>query len=919
MLEFRRILIRRFSSLFQKRRLDEDLDQELHSHVELAIEANLRQGMSAEEARREALRSFGGIEQTKEIYREQRGLPMIETMFQDVRYGLRMLAQSPGFTAVAVLSLALGIGANTAIYSFMDAILLRALPVQHPEQLVVLNWHSKDFPEVAHNFSGGNYKDPATGFTSGNQPYPAFELLRANNHVFSSMFAFNYAGSLTVTVAGHAELAGGDYVSGGYFSGLGVPAAAGRLIGDDDDRIGAAPVVVISYNFWRRRFASVPAAVGQTIMLNNTPRTIVGVSAPEFFGVAPGGAPDLFIPLHAMPNAARRFAQRNSYWVLMMGRLRPGVSISRAQSELSPLYHRFVADSASNAKERADLPALLLQEGGSGINVMRRRYSKPLYVLMTVVGLLLAIACANVANLLLSRATARRREIAVRLSLGAGRLRVVRQLLTESLLLGLAGGLLGALVAAPGIRFIEWLIANGREDFRTGAALDWRVLGFTLAIALLTSVIFGLAPAIQATRVDLTPALKETRASAPRAHALNARMLRGIGLGQILVVSQIAISLLLVVAAGLFVRTLSNLESITLGFNRENVLLFSMQARQTGYQDTALVRLYEELRTRFASTPGVLGASLSDFALVSGGISRTGLKIPGVVNPPGREAGTAVLHVGAGFFSTMQIPILLGREIGERDNTEAPRVAVVNEVFAKKYFAAANPVGRRFGLGDANKFPDIEIVGVSRTARYNSLKEDIPPTVYIPYSQDLGVLNYMVFELRTSGEPLAFVSAVRRIVDEISPRVPVFNVTTQSAQIDRTIGQERTFAELCTCFAVLALAIACVGLYGTMAYAVSRRTNEIGIRIALGAERARIIWMVLREVFALSTVGLATGLAAAWVTARFVESFLFGMKARDPLALSLSVAILVASAIAAGYAPAWRASRIDPMDALRHE
>jgi macrolide transport system ATP-binding/permease protein len=597
--------------------------------------------------------------------------------------------------------------------------------------------------------------------------------------------------------------------------------------------------------------------------------------------------------------------------------LRPGVSLSQAQARLAVQFREFVTSTAGTAKERVYMPALWLEEGASGLDSLRREYSRPVYVLMAMVGLILVIACANIANLLLARAAGRRREIAVRLSLGAGRFRVVRQLLTESLLLSILGGALGVLVAVWGIRSITWLLANGRDKFTLHAAIDWPVLGFTFALAVFCGFLFGLAPALQGTRVDLTAALKETRASAPRGR----QRLAGIrfGLSHVLVVSQIAISLLLVVAAGLFVHTLSNLHSIQLGFNRENILLFDLNARPAGYKGAALARFYANLRDRFRGIPGVRNVTFSRFPLAAGYWNDSSLRIPGLPKTAGHEPSTATVEADQLFLTTMQIPILLGRDIQPRD-LESGRVAVVNEKFAKKYFAGENPVGRRIGIGDEKSPADIEIVGVARNSLYNSIKEtDTPPVAYVPYTQDLDRLNGVIFELRTGGDPLALVDTARRIVRQASPSVPMSGVTTQSRKIDQTISQERTFAGLCACFAILALLIACVGLYGSVAYSVARRTGEIGIRMALGAESRRIVWMVLREVAILAAVGLGIGLAAAYSLARFVAAFLFGMQPHDPLALSVSVLVLIAAAILAGYAPARRASRTDPMAALRNE
>ena len=908
--------LRRLWFLLHRAELERDLDEEIRHHLALRAEER----GSPEAARRQ----FGNITLLKEQSRAMWTWTFWEQLTQDIRYGLRTMAANPLFTAMAVLSLTLGIGANSAIYSFMDAILLRSLPVQHPEQLVVVNWRAKDRPAVVHGQNGTRHRDDA-GTTSPNYPFAAFQLLRSNQGALSTFIAYAMAWELNLVVEGQAEIADAQLVSGGFYDGLGVHPAAGRLIVDDDDRSGAAPVAVISYRYWQQRFAGDPAAIGRRILINNTPFTVAGVSAPGFFGVNPGADPQVYLPLHSAPLLAanpaeeekRRFFDPNYYWLEMMGRLRPGVSTGQAQAALAGQFHQFVDSTASTAKEKADLPALWLQEGAGGLDSLRRRYSKPLYVLMAMAGLILMIACANIANLLLARSTARRREMAVRLSLGAGRMRVVRQLLTESALLSLAGGMFGLLVALWGIRSITWLLANGRENFTLHANLNWPVLCFTLALALATGLVFGLAPAIQSTRVDLTPALKEARASAQRGPRRRGSL--GISLSQVLVASQIAISLLLVVAAGLFGRTFSNLQSVDLGFNRENVLLFGLNARQAGYKDAALAQFYADLLKEFRRLPGVRSAGLSQFPLAIGSLNTTHVTIPGASPTAGPKPETCYIPVDPSFLATMQIPILLGRGLDERDMSST-RVAVVTEQFAKKFFSGESPVGRRIGLGGSNKLADIEIVGVAKTTLYNSVKEsETPPVAYVPYTQDLPGLSRVHFELRTAGDPLALVNAVRRTVRQASASVPVSEVSTQAARIDQTISQERTFAYLCACFAALALAIACVGLYGTMAYAVARRTNEIGIRMALGAERRRIVWMVLREVFALGAAGLAIGLAVAWATSRFVESFLFGIRHNDPWSMAVSVLVLLAVAFLAGYAPAWKASRIDPMAALRHE
>jgi macrolide transport system ATP-binding/permease protein len=810
----------------------------------------------------------------------------------------------------------------------MDSILLRSLPVRDPASLVVLNWHAKwtgrDF--VMSSMSGATYEDPKAGVTAGIFPFPAFELFRKNNSVFSVVFAhYQYwqARNLNVTIKGQADLATGWSVSGDYFRGLGIPPAAGRLIIPDDDRAGAPPAAVVSYGFTQRRFGGPANAAGQSILIDNLPFTVVGVTPPGFFGVDPAAAPDVYLPMHTneLLGAGHQFGfrpkdylDRNYYWIQVMGRLRPGVSLAQAQAALSPAFHQWVASTAANDRERASLPELVVKQGAGGLDTLRRRYSQPLYVLMTLVGLILVLACANVANLLLARAAARRREIALRMSVGAGRLRILRQLLTESVLLASLGGGLGVLLAIWGIRFLTLLLANGQANFTLHADLNWHVLGAAAAFSILTGILFGLAPALQATRVDLMPALKTTRAGQPHARHDFWR----ISLSRVLVVGQIAISLVMLVAAGLFVRTLSNLHSIELGFNRENVLLFQLDARKAGHKDPEIVAFYGDLQRRFSAIPGVRSASLSDDSLVEAG---NGLPISVSGAPP--NPANRFLTVGPAFLTTMQIPILAGRDFEESDRPSSPAVAVINEVFAKANFGNRNPLGqhlilRKAGEGDPLA-RDMEIIGVSRNARYGGLTRDIPPVVYMPYDQGYPQPNQMVYALRTSGDPLRYVNSVREIVRQADAHVPVSEVRTQAADIDQHINQEITFAELCSGFAILALVIACVGLYGTVSYNVARRTGEIGIRMALGAQRRRVVWMILGEVLVLAAAGLAIGIATALGASKFVASLLYGMKPNDPTALAAAVSILLCAALLASYIPARKASRIDPMIALRHE
>jgi macrolide transport system ATP-binding/permease protein len=909
-----------------RRRKEDELREELQFHLDEEAEERQAEGLTDAEARFAARRDLGNLTLVQEETRAVWTWTWLEQLAQDCRYGVRTMAANKTFSLLAILSLALGIGANTAILSFMDSLLLRSLPVSDPASLAVLNWRAqigRGRDSVIHRGGGNIWREGSTRM-SGIFPYPAFEHLRANSAaVFSTVFAYDPTGKVNVLVNGQAELRSGEFVSGDYFRGLAISPSAGRLIIPDDDRVGAPAVVVLSHAYSQRCFGDVARAPGQSILINNIPFAVAGVAPPDFFGVDPAAAPDFYVPLRTnlllrLPGGAndpKDYLEPNYYWLEMMARLRPGVTLSQAQAALGPVFHQWV-DATANDRERGQLPALLIREGAAGLDTLRRQYSKPLYVLLALVALILAIACANIANLLLTRATARRREMAVRLSIGAGRLRLIRQLLTESVLLASIGGAVGVLVAMWGIRFLTFLLANGSEDFTLRPGLNWPVLGAASALALLTGVLFGLAPALQATRVDVIPALKDARAGQP----VSRRWFARIGSSQALVVTQIALSLLMLVAAGLFVRTLSNLQSIELGFNREDLLLFTMNARQAGHEDPEITSFYGELQQRFAAIPGVRSASAMHHQMIGQG-TWSGDAAP-VGKPPKPGFSTHILMTGPGFFSTMQIPVRMGREFDERDRTGSVPVAVVSEAYVKWYFPDQNPLGQRITISRRAPLNDrvVEIVGVAANARHGTLKGAFPEIVYLPFNQgSYNPLEEMTFALRSSGDPLRHVSTVREIVRQADPRVPVTDVKTQAAQIDQALNQEIIFARLCTAFAVLALLIACVGLYGTMAYTVERRTSEIGIRMALGAQRGAVVWMVLREVFVLAAVGLAVGVPTALVTSRLVASFLYEVKPNSPATLVFAVAILLSAVLLAGYAPARKASRIDPLTAVRHD
>ena len=916
---------RKLSWLVRRRLKEAELREELEFHLQEETEGRRADGLTEEEAGYAARREMGNYTLVEEDTRAAWGWTLLEQFIQDVRYAFRTMAASKTFSLLAIVSLALGIGANTAIFSFMDSLLLRALPVPDPESLVVLKWHTNVEAHarnsVMQSMSGSTYDDGYAGTIAGIFPYPAFDLLHRDGRVFSSVFGRYAPRDLNLSVKGQAEVAQGDFVTGDFFDGLRIAPAAGRLLLPGDDRAGAPGVAVVSCALSQSRFGGPANAVGQTVLINNVPFYVVGVTPPEFFGVDPGTNPDFYLPMHAgllLPDPqpdADSFVDQNEYWIEILARLRPGVSREQAEAALAGPFHQWVETTATNEVQRANLPTFLVKEGAGGLDGLRQWYSKPLLILLTLVGLVLAMACANIANLLLARSTARRRELAVRLSIGAGRLRVIRQLLTESVLLAFLGGAAGVLVAVWSMRFLGVLLASGSGRYTLQAELNWHVLAAAAALSLVTGLLFGLAPALQSTRVDILSALKESRTGDP-VGATRRSWVR-MSLSQVLMVAQIGVTLVILVAAGLFVRTLSNLQSVALGFNRENVLTFRLDARKAGHKDPEIAAFYSGLRSELSALPGGRGVTLSRDPLIGNGTSGTTVLMAGSSDP--KE--TDILPVGADFFSTMQIPVLSGRGIEERDRDGTAPVAVVNEKFVEEYLVGKNAIGQTLTWElPRTKIRGVQIVGVSGNWHFGEVQRELKPVVYVASSQSSYVeIGEMFYALRTAGNPLGYVNAVREIVRRADPRVPVSNVLTESAAIDRSLNQEITFARLCTAFGVLALVIACVGLYGTVAYNVARRTNEVGIRMALGAQLTGIVWMILRDVLMVAGIGLAISVPAALATSKFVEAFLFAMKPNDPMTLLVAIATLVSAAVVAGYLPARKASRIDPMMALRHE
>ena len=866
----------------------------------------------------------------------------MQTLIQDLRYGLRMLLKQKGLTAIALLSLALGIGANTALFSVVDAMLLRMLPVREPERLVL-------FRSVApREFSAGGYNgssrtDPATGQRSMTSfPFQSYQRMREQQGPLSDLFAFADV-TLNVNADGRADLASGQAVSGNYFNGLGVQPLLGRTLTDEDDKPGATPVAVLSYRYWQERFGSDNSVIGKQINLNNVAFTVVGVTTQRFDGTMNVGySLDVTVPLQLEPllYADRKQSYMNGagiWWLRLMGRLKPGATYEQAQAQLenafqqSVVEHRAARQAAAAASggnkisnlDPRQMPRLFADPGGQGEMNRRRYYAPSLYLLLGVVGLVLLIACANVANLLLSRAASRQKEIGLRLALGASRGRLIRQLLTESLLLSVLGGVLGLVFAVwikDGLLAVsDW---GGRGMRALEPQLDWRVLGFTLGLSLLTGIIFGLAPAWRTTKLDLTPSLKESGRTSSAVH--RSWLSRG------LVVVQVALSLLLLVGAGLFVRTLLNLQRVDPGFNTQNLLLFEIEPSLMGYKDEQLRQVYPRIGERIETVPGVQAVTFSRMALLAQGSSSSSVFLREALNaPPDSEgrikpSGESHRHtVRENFLDVMGIPLLQGRTLTPHDDTKTPKVAVVNQTFASKFFPNENPIGKRFTL-DTAKPDEIEIIGLSKDAKYARQRDEIPPTIYTSFRQERP-LQYATFEVRTSGDPTTVVAAMREAIKEVEPNLPLGLIRTQIEQADQTLSMERLFAKLLTLFGLLAQQLAAIGLFGVLAYTVSQRTHEIGIRMALGANRTNVMKMIVGQGMVLAMLGVALGLVGAYVLTKYLESWInlsdmmFGVKVSDPLTYGLVAVLLSVVALIACYLPARRATKVDPLVALREE
>ena len=840
-------------------------------------------------------------------------------ILDNIRYALRGFRKAPLFTGVAILSLAFGIGANTAIFTLLDQILLRMLPVKDPQQLTLLTMRGSHY--------GSNWGGNAIS-------YPMYKDFRDNNQVFSGMFC-RFPLSTSIGYGNRTERVDGELVSGSYFPVLGVKTVIGRSFTPEDDRVpGGHPLVMLSYSYWQSRFASDRSIVGKTLVINGRNMTCIGVVQPGFDGVELGEASKIFVPVMMKAQLTPNWdglKDRRMRWVNAFGRLKPGVTMAQAKASLQPFMHSMLEmevkepafRNASDYTRKQFLKCTIdTLPGSQGRSELRQQLSTPLWLLLGVTGAVLLMACANLANLLLARAAARQREFAIRLAIGASRVQIIRQLLLESLLLSGFGAAVGLAFAMIADRMLLGVyLADQASSLTLSTVPDLRILGFTIGVTLITTVLFGLIPAIQASRPDVYPTLKDEAGSVVGGGH--------VGMRKALVTSQVTLSLLLLIGAGLFLRTLSNLRDLGPGFSPERLISFKMDPSLNGYSDERTKHFYRELGDNLASIPGVQSIGLASVRILEGNEWDSSMTVEGYAARPDQNPEPYMNSIGPNYFATLGVPILSGRDFtikdvdrikhGPEPDDWVPTKIMINESFAKKYFSGRNPIGLHAGFGsDPGTKTDMEIIGVVRDTKYTSLRDEIPPQAFVPYLADRHAGGMTVY-IRTDLDGNQIMAAIRQKAQMLDANVPIYGMHSTDEQIDQSLRTERLVASLSSAFGVLATLLAVVGLYGVMAYAVARRTREIGIRIALGAIQGSIIWMVMKEVLVLLAIGVVIGLTAAMGLSHVVQSQLYGLQPHDPLTLVLSTVALAGVACLAGFLPALRASRIDPMRALRFE
>ena len=916
---FLRSFLTGLGSLFHKERRSKEMDEELRSYLAAAVEEKMRSGISYPEALRAAKVEMGSMEAVKQEIRSLGWESTVDSLCSDFRYSLRMLAKSPGFTAVAIVSLALGVGANTAIFTLINDLMIKQLPVRQPDQLV-------SFGEPSSSGIAGTVSVGTGGLFS----YDFFRQIRKQQQFFqdisaSASFSLPAGVRLRESSAGPAGVAFFQMVSGNYFSVLGIEPVLGRpILPSDEDTPGRNPVAVLSYHYWQTTLASDPSVVGKSITVDKLPFTVIGVAPKRFFGVkVEAPPPDLWLPLtmqKELMQSSSLLDIRNMYWLHLMGRQNAGMNMDQAQQWFSAQLWRYMRDlegphltPAHIRQIQGQIQEIKLMPGARGGSDLRWQYKEPLQILMGVVVLVLLIACANLANFLLAKAVSREREISTRLALGSTRARIIGQILIETLLLSFCGGALGLLLAFWGTRaLISFVVGEGTYTVFDPMP-DMHVLAFTCGICLLTGLLFGIAPAVRVSRTSVSPVLKANARTA--ANGGGGRLIP-----KLLVAVQVTLSLMLLVGAGLFLRTLRNLENQDLGFESRNLLVVLFIPEAAGYQPPQLSSIYDKILDRVNALPGVRSATLSGVPVINLGQWGSPISIVGYAAKPDETVDTGGNYVAPRYFETVGIPVLLGRPIGPHDTATSSKVVVVNQTFANDYFPNGNAIGRSFTIADPRVPGTWEIVGVVRDAKYSSPREAPQRMIYLPLVQVSGPHTYAhSLQLQTVGDPAHVSEEVRRALAQVDPDLAILKTETISHQINHLMDQEQLISQLCTWFAMLALLLTSVGLYGVMTYNVARRTNEIGIRMALGAQNRQVLWMVLKESLFLLGAGIMLGVPATIAAAHLVGAQLFGLSSSDPLTFVTAILGISTVALLAAYFPARRATRVDPMVALRDE
>ena len=896
----------RLRSLSRRNSVESETDAELRFHFERQVEKHMKSGLTREEAARRARLDFGGDEQLKEECRDARGTNLIESFFQDIRYALRILGRTPVISAVAILSLALGIGANTAIFSLIDSVMLRMLPVEKPEQLVQLRIRN---PRYGNDEPGGTFTNSI------------WEEVRNHHSAFSGVFAWSST-RFDLAQGGAVNDANGMFVSGDYFSTLGVRPAAGRLLSESDDQRGCAGAAVLSYGFWQEHFGGAPSTVGSMITLDGHQFEMIGVAAAGFYGVEVGNKFDVAIPICTaaqFDGARSRLDERSWWWLSVMGRTKPDIGPAQLTANLkvlSPQIFSAVVPPNWEPKNQENFKKRILvaTPGATGTSYLRREFQQPLDILMAVVGLVLLIACANIASLMLARAAARHREIAVRKALGASRARLIRQLLTECVLLSAAGALLGVFFARWGSSLLVRYISTKSDNIFLDLSFDWRTLAFTGAVAVATGLLFGVLPAFRSTRVSLTAAMKGGQAADAAERRARFRP------GKWIVASQVALSLVLLVGSGLFLRSLVRLVTMDIGFDRNNVLLVDADLHTAKVPPEQQPAMFDEIERRVRVMPGVVSASRSIITPVSHRMWNNLLEVDTPNPPTGDDALANFNYISPGYFETMRTPLLAGRNFSESDTKTSEQDAIVTEALARRFFPNANPVGKVFRVHaePGKTATPIQVVGLVKDAKYESLREEKPVTAFFPISQVPEHAESQTFEVRTAVRPSTLISPIEDAVGGVSKAIPL-TFGTLAQQVDDSLVQERLLATLSTFFGGLALLLAMIGLYGALSYLVTQRQAEFGIRMAIGASRESILRLVMRDVMIVLCGGVVAGVALSLATVGVLQKMLFGLAARDAVTLVACVGVLSVVAIFAGYLPARRATRVDPLVALRYE